>query len=72
MKYHLEVNKSKYKLQSNVINLILHDIMNRKGDLRYSAFQHQSAEKKWIIFTARLYFISTFYISQQTRIGHFC
>ena len=72
MKYHLDIDKSKYELQSNVINLILHDIMTHKGDLRYSAFQHQSAEKKWIIFRARLYFISTFYISQRTRIGHFC
>ena len=72
MKYHLDIDKSKYKLQSNLRNLILRDIMTHKGDLRYSAFQHQSAEKKWIIFTARLYFISTFYISQRTRIGHFC
>ena len=46
--------------------------MTHKGDLRYSAFQHQSTEEKWIILTARLYFISTFYISQRTRIGHFC
>ena len=46
MKYHLELDKHKYKLQLNLSYLILRDIMTHKGDLPYSAFQHQSAGRE--------------------------